>query len=859
VSSLIAPLRVEDESEAEAVVGLLDLGRLNAWGWDSQAQVLTLTADQPLLGYRRCAVAGCPREVCAKRRICSGCLPLWRASGLPLDDFLAVPTTRCEAGEDRLCLVCRTPGYERVARRWGLCVACDNERQWQGQTVAAFVGDGEGELPPAQPRPTFGACKVVACHRLAVGERGLCQAQVRRWFVEGRPGVEEFCRAATPLVGDRSGRIILTGLPPLVQAEVLFGLQAAAEAGRRWPPSRYRVVVDALRRSGASSIRRLDMQTVPAGSHRFIRQTIAALDFATKTPETERFEDVWDLRVWGMTGFLRFAGDRADGRRDRVPAPAIQQAWLRQTAKEWAFVTLSRLRRGSGARVVLRAVGSWSEHLRRRSDGGEEAAALGKDDICAYLAYLGQQEQAGRIGHAARHAVVRSLRRFLLDVREGGLVRPGRPAAGLHDDVAIHRSEVPRRRGPHREDEVGEAIPEAVVAQLLEVRNLERLAPEPRRRFLIGLATGRRPSELCALRWDCLDYDDRIDEASGETTRAPVLVHDMPKVGKVGFRLPIDLETARLVADQQALVLERYPDTDRKRLRLFPAPNLNPQGDKPYDAQKLATELRAWVRSLSLLEGWLTPDRQLVAVRDLNGNPVAFEGTRIHPYALRHTFAQLRVQAGVAVHELAALLGHDNIRTTQAYYRITATMKRAAMERVAPLQLSANGAALIIVGEISTSDVLRYAVGQVAVPLGVCVEPSNVAAHGQGCPFRHRCFGCQHFRTDPSYLPELRSHLTNLLADRERLAAVLPDLADWARRDALPSDEEIEAVRRLITRCEELLEELDPEDRPLIERAIADLREARRTIDTSFPIELRRLAAQPRPTVFPRAALEGAS
>jgi len=58
---------------------------------------------------------------------------------------------------------------------------------------------------------------------------------------------------------------------------------------------------------------------------------------------------------------------------------------------------------------------------------------------------------------------------------------------------------------------------------------------------------------------------------------------------------------------------------------------------------------------------------------------------------------------------------------------------------------------------------------------------------------------------------------------------------------------------------EEVLEELDPEDRPWIARAIADLREARRTMDTSFPIELRRVAAQPRPTVFPRAALEGVS
>jgi hypothetical protein len=210
----------------------------------------------------------------------------------------------------------------------------------------------------------------------------------------------------------------------------------------------------------------------------------------------------------------------------------------------------------------------------------------------------------------------------------------------------------------------------------------------------------------------------------------------------------------------------------------------------------------AWADTLNLIEGWLTPDRRLVVLQDHDGNPVRFEDSRIHPYALRHTFSQLRVNAGVAVHELAALLGHDSLRTTQAYYRITAKMKRAAMERVAPLQLGADGGRLRMAGDPSPSDVLRYAVGQVAVPFGVCVEPSNVAAHGQAYPFRHRCFGCKHFRTDPSYLPELRSHRDRLLADRERLLATIPDLADWARRDALPSDAEVDAVRRLIHRCE---------------------------------------------------------
>src|SRR5664279_6389621 len=65
----------------------------------------------------------------------------------------------------------------------------------------------------------------------------------------------------------------------------------------------------------------------------------------------------------------------------------------------------------------------------------------------------------------------------------------------------------------------------------------------------------------------------------------------------------------------------------------------------------------------------------------------------------------------------------------------------------------------------------RMRVGAVAVPFGTCAEPSNVSAGGQACPFRFRCLGCGHFRTDPSYLPELRDYLQTLLRNRERILA----------------------------------------------------------------------------------------
>jgi len=120
----------------------------------------------------------------------------------------------------------------------------------------------------------------------------------------------------------------------------------------------------------------------------------------------------------------------------------------------------------------------------------------------------------------------------------------------------------------------------------------------------------------------------------------------------------------------------------------------------------------------------------------------------------------------------------------------------------------------------------------------------------------HRLDTEAHFRTDPSYLPELRGYLSRLLAARERLTAALPELAEWARRQALPAEEEIATVRRLIGACEDELASLDPPDRPAVEEAIELLRKGRASLDTTFPAQFRGVVAQPAPALFPAVAAE---
>ncbi|MEV0000469.1 hypothetical protein [Streptomyces sp. NPDC050848] len=93
----------------------------------------------------------------------------------------------------------------------------------------------------------------------------------------------------------------------------------------------------------------------------------------------------------------------------------------------------------------------------------------------------------------------------------------------------------------------------------------------------------------------------------------------------------------------------------------------------------------------------------------------------------------------------------------------------------------------------------ELAVGAGGVVTGPGVAPGNVAAGGHACPLRFRCLGCEHFSTDVSYLPDLHAHLADLLRSRERLMSAF-EADEWARSQAMPSDEEIGRVRGLIDR-----------------------------------------------------------
>jgi hypothetical protein len=79
----------------------------------------------------------------------------------------------------------------------------------------------------------------------------------------------------------------------------------------------------------------------------------------------------------------------------------------------------------------------------------------------------------------------------------------------------------------------------------------------------------------------------------------------------------------------------------------------------------------------------------------------------------------------------------------------------------------------------------------------------------------------------------LERYLADLLRGRERLMSAF-EADDWARSEAMPSEEEIRRVRRLITRVKTDLDDLTPEDRAQIEDAVTMVRRGR-TVTLDLP------------------------
>ncbi|MDP1803904.1 MAG: site-specific integrase [Acidimicrobiales bacterium] len=778
------------QGTAERITAMIDSAFLAEMGWDAQRLVLAPPDGHPLVIRPVCRVEGCSTTATGRARICWSCRGRLAAAGLGDDQIeLLAPAER----PNRSPAPCGVTGCgrERVSVTAGLCRTHADQRKAMAVAKETFLGHpGVVALPPNGP------CGVVACPRQRRHPDGAyCDAHQLRLRAARRRVAdldEAHWRRTEPAVSV-GGQVCLGGLAPLVLAQVLFGLQQRCRMERvQTKEGDLRAVCDDLRRRQVAGIGDYVLdEGCSLGFAGLVHSLQTYARRALASPETEVAGDEWDLALFGHSGTVSFT--------------AISQRWLREVTKRWAADDLPRRRirpgrRTSGGLAVrhhVNCVALLSESLRVLADRGERPASLGRPAMEAFLNRLAYLESAGRISGDARLRAAREVRSVLTRIRAMGLTRPGQVAAGLGEDFAIHREDIPDQPEPA----VGRALPPEVMRQLCEHLG-EITSAEMRCAIELAIDTGRRPEEICDLPYDCLARDDG----------GAVLVFDNHKANRLGRRLPIGEATAAVIVAQQQRVQARFPRTAVKELKLLPTDRRNPDGASAVTAFSVAFHHRDWIDRLPPLH---------------TADGAEFDKGRVVLYAYRHSYAQRHADAGVRIDVLRELMDHRNLDTTKGYYRVGESRRREAVDRVTALAFDRHGNRIWRQAQaLLDSEHARRAVGEVAVPFGVCTEPSNVRAGGGACPFRFRCAGCDHFRTDVSYLPDLQAYLDDLLRNRERLLAC-SELDEWARGEAMPSEEEIGRIRSLISRVKAGIDDLTAEERAGVEEAVEVVRRHR--------------------------------
>ncbi|MFC8715508.1 hypothetical protein ACFUCQ_37225 [Streptomyces sp. NPDC057197] len=314
---------------------------------------------------------------------------------------------------------------------------------------------------------------------------------------------------------------------------------------------------------------------------------------------------------------------------------------------------------------------------------------------------------------------------------------PERGRAWLTDNHAadVHLLEMDVPPYPEKDDTASvlegrsqDALPELVFLQLMDERHLALLPAGTRRNCVeLAMRVGRRPWELRHLEFDCLQWHDIDVEGPGRDGAPPVL--PLPRVldakGPRRHKLPLHPSDAQVITRQQDHLRRQSPhlfhEDGRPRstsMVLFPTPRrsrANALGERPYDSSTIGYWLQTWLDQF--------------AVTDEHGKP--FDPARVFPYAFRHTYAQLRADAGVPLDILQVPMAHQDPSTTQVSYRPSHPRRMEAVRAIASkYQFDLTGGRIRAhTPDDDMADRVRAGVGSVPVP---CVARPGASS---GCPF----------------------------------------------------------------------------------------------------------------------------
>jgi integrase len=394
---------------------------------------------------------------------------------------------------------------------------------------------------------------------------------------------------------------------------------------------------------------------------------------------------------------------------------------------------------------------------------------------------------------------------------------------GFDVDPARHRPAGTPERG-RRRDDAFRFIPQPIVDWLMDhlhllKRNTRLQTMEGRMMVYLQERCGRRTVETVRLRNDCISYDSAA-QAYLNWDRAK------PPYGP-GPRLPIHQDVHDAIRDWQQIKVEHGIQSEW----LFPSSHT--RQDKPHSPQFLNDRVRDLVEAVNAEAPYVSE------VEGADGNLTQFDILTIDPYAFRHAFAQRHADAidengrsTFSPEDLQQWMGHRSFDTTMGYFVITARRQRRGMSALPSRRLDFQGKPV-------TVDRERDGFGKLAVSLGSCTEPMNVAAGGEACALAHACESCPFFLVDPFERDGLASKRLYLQAQIERVKIIAPDSHMIQHYELRVAD-----CSRIIDGIDNYIERLPQEERDRIEEALERMADMRRRATAHRRIDLRQILGE---------------
>jgi integrase len=784
-----APLAVAAGAGDLGRPGLLErfealLGRPDVPAW-LLGEPVVLARDHPLYGYA-CGVAGCAghatqaewwctrhgRERRAALRAGTGEAE-WKAAAVAV---APVPERR-QQGPRPACLFC--PGRDAVAG--GMCVRHQASQVYaRKQAGAGFVmaawAAGQHALPGGGP------CLVTGCQRRGELSPVLCRHHRGTWQRAGRPQGGELAAWLSRTEGwGQPGEVILARLPPLVAAQVRYGLLAHPRdaAPGRWHPMWLRTLVRSCLAAGAGSLLDLDPADAgwtpqPAAVNRILRDLQRHARAVASTREDTRAAGYLDTEYWGF---------RFPDRRSAFDLTGIPQPWLRDLGWDYLAFVLDgpgRPRTQGPFEQARRALVCFGAYLQDCApSGGDQPGTLTAAAARQFAADYRGRAAAGRPARgmfnvdgspspATGSATLNALRKVMRWALEEG------SPAGLPREfiTAIPAGQATFRRNPR-------PFSDPVLQALGDPANIALLAGrDPRDNGIadiwrIQLRCGRRIGEVVKLRLDC------VSEHLGRTW----LWVDMTKVGKLDYAIQIPRDIYDLVRARQRTTASRFragtgrdpSAAERRTIALFPSPVANP----------------SWVRSLSI-------STFSVAFKDWLGcDDIGLPGHTTRQ--ARHTLATQLVAAGASMTHVKKVLGHVSEAMSEAYVLIAGSQVEPYLQQVwvkGPGSTSPGEVVLLPTAE--DADVAsRLLIDLAVVPVehGLCTF--KPVAGGASCPFGRACHACEHFvltGADYSYWKRQEQRQAALAE-----GAPSPETRDYLYQAFEPSSAAIAGLEKALT------------------------------------------------------------